>query len=452
MKRLLVCLLALSLLVACAACSGTSSSGAQPAGSQSPAAEPAASVPAATQQAAVQEPVELTFWAHQEGSWNEAFQKVADQFTEKNPNIKIKFEFFPYDEYQPKMQTSLIAKSGGADIYDLWGGWAIDFAPSGALAEIPEAMATSIRNDSYPSTLGSLEYNGKLYGMPMEFNIEFGGMFVNLNLLKQNGMTIPTTWDDLVADAKKATVRQGSEFQVKGFDFVNFDSVTYLLTSMIVNNGGQYQNKDGTFNFSTPQAKEAFTRLADLVTKDQVTDLVGLTGGGTLEGYQLLYSNKALFVPRGPWPIAEGKDTFGLTYDKDFTYAALPWFGDVKAFTAETGWALAINANSKYKEEALKFFEYFYSDDVLMQVNTACSMVPPKKSVANNPELLKQMPFEAPLVKILDKVQYIGQFNTDVFKESINNVFVDYCSGKYGNVDDALNALNKDLNEKLAKK
>jgi len=394
------------------------------------------------------EKIELTFWAHQE-AWNNSYKKIAEEFTQKNPNIKINFEFFPYDDYQSKLQTSLISKSGGTDIYELWGGWAVDFASTGALAEIPKEMATGILNDSYPSTIGSLEYDGKLYGLPMEFNIECGGMFVNQKLLIEGGFTMPTTWDQLIDTAKKATITDGNEFKVKGFDFVNVDSVTYLLTEMILSKGGQYLNKDGTVNFTSEQAKEAFSTLADLVMKDKVTNLDGLTIPGALEGYQLLFSDKALFVPRGPWPIAEGQDTFGLTYGKDFTYVAMPFYGDNIAFAAETGWALAVDGNSKYKDAAFEFLKYFYSDDVLLQHDIYCSMIPPKKSISQSPELIKQMPFAAPLVKILDKAQYIGNFNTEIFKEAINTTFVDYCSGKYISVDEALKKLEEDLNSNL---
>lgn len=431
MKRLLVCLLVVVMVLGIAGCGS-------PAGQSSGASGSSGST----------EPVMLTFWAHQE-AWNTSYEKIAEAYMAEHENVTIKFEFFPYDDYEAKLQTSLIATSGGADIYELWGGWAIDFASTGALAEIPEEMAAGIRNDSYPSTIGSLEYDGKLYGMPMEFNIECGGMFVNLNLLEQNGMSIPATWDELIADAKQATVWDGSELTIRGFDFVNWDTVTYLWTSMILSTGGQYLNEDGTFNFTSPQAKEAFTVLADLVNKDKVTDLVGLTGGGTMEGYQQLYADKALFVPRGPWPIAEGLDTFGLTYDEDFTYAALPWYGDNVAFAAETGWALAVNGNSQQKQAAFDFLNYFYSDEVLMQHNIYCSMIPPKKSVAQDPALLEAMPFLEPLVSILDKAQYIGHFNTDVFKEAINNTFVDYCSGVYPSADEALTHLEGELNEKL---
>ncbi len=428
MRRLMFVLLVAVLLISSMACAGGTPE------------------PKVTDSAAADK-VELTFWAHQE-AWNNSYIKIAEDYMSKHSNVVIKYEFFPYDEYEAKLQTSLLAKEGGADIYELWGGWAIDFASTGALMEVPEDMAKEIRADSYPSTIGSLEHDGKLYGLPMEFNIEFGGMFVNLKLLEQNGLTMPTTWDGLIEAAKKATVVQGSEFTVKGFDFVNWDSVAYLMTAMILSNGGEYLNEDGTFNFTSQQAIEAFTKLSDLVTKDKLTDLEGLTGGGALEGYQILFADGALFVPRGPWPMAEGIETFGLTYDKDFSYEPLPWINDKPVFAAETGWALAVNGSSKVKEAAFDFLDYFYSDEVLLEHNIYCSMIPPKKSVAHDAKLIEAMPFMEPLVNIIDYARYIGHFNTDVFKEAVNNTFVDYCSGAYASVEEAMQHLETELNSK----
>lgn len=436
MKRLLICLLAAIIILGVAACKGKETSSGGSEGSDGALADG--------------KKIELTFWAHQQPAWNNSYQAIADGFTAENPNIVIKYEFFPYDQFESKLQTSLIAKSGGADIYELWGGWGVDFASTGALAAMPDDLAESIRNDSYLATFGALEHNGKIYGVPMEFNIECGGMLVNLQLLEQNGLEIPKTWDDLIAGARKATVIEGNYMAVKGFDFVNWDSVTFLLTSMILSNGGQYLKDDGTFNFTSPQAKDAFTELTRLVLEEKVTDIYGLTGGDDMESYQLLFSDRALFVPRGPWTIAEGTDTFERAYGTDFRYVAMPWYGSAPAFPAETGWSLAVNGNSKEQEAAFKFLEYFFRDDVIRSHNVECAMIPPKKSVAVSQEYINQMPYMQVLVNILDKSQYIGHFNTDVFKETINNVFVDYCSGIYSSVDEALIDLEDKLNSSLA--
>ena len=165
-----------------------------------------------------------------------------------------------------------------------------------------------------------------------------------------------------------------------------------------------------------------------------------------MENFQKLYTDQALFVPHGPWVIADGLTTFGLEYGTDFDYVALPWFGDEVAFPAETGWCFSINAASEHKEAANRFLDYLFSDEVLMENNVACGQIPSKKSVATSEAYLEKFPYARPLVDILDKASFIGFFNTDRFKEAIDNTFVDYCSGVYESSDAALADMEEKLN------
>ena len=82
----------------------------------------------------------------------------------------------------------------------------------------------------------------------------------------------------------------------------------------------------------------------------------------------------------------------------------------------------------------------------MLQHNIDCTQIPSKKSLANNETLLEQMPYASILFNILDGAQFIGYFNTDRLKETINTVFVDYCSGKYTTIDETMTVLEDELN------
>lgn len=397
------------------------------------------------------ETIKLTFWGHQNEAWNESYRQIGENFMAENPGIEITFEFFPYDQFESKVQTSLISKEGGADIYEMWGGWGVDFASTGALAQMPETMAKDVIDNVYPSTIGALMFEGNLYGLPLEFNIENGGLLVNKQLLQDNNVNVPTTWDELVSVGSKLSKEEGGIMTQKGFDFVNWDSVPYLFLSMILSTGGEYLDADGKFTLQTPQAKAALQELYDMVVVDKVTDLEGLVGGGDLEGFQQLFAGRNALVPRGPWVISEGVGSFGLEYGVDFDYVEMPWFGDKVAFAAETGWALSVNGSSAQQEAAYKFLEYFYQDEQLLAHNVAAAQIPAKISVAQDPELLELMPFAKPLVGILDDARFIGYFNTDQFKEAVNNMFVDLVMGTTPSVDEALISLEEHLNTNVVK-
>ncbi|MBW9212179.1 MULTISPECIES: extracellular solute-binding protein [Terrabacteria group] len=397
--------------------------------------------------------VVLKMWAHQNEPWNNAYKDIIANFEKENPNIRVELETFPYNDFESKVQTSLINKEGGADIYELWGGWALDFAPTGALKEIPKEFAEKVKKECYPATYGALVHKNKLYAVPIEFNIENGGMVVNLHLLKEAGLKVPKTWEELKQTAIKGTRKDGNKFKVKGFDFVNWDSVSYYFLSFILQQKGAYINEDGTaFNFETAEAKKSFAELAKLVKEDKVTNLEGLTGGGNLEGYQQLYAKRAMMVPRGPWIVSEGIQSFNLKLGKDFDYVGVPWYTNQHRFAAETGWSLAINAKSKEAAAAQKFIEYVYQPKVMEKLNIRCTQIPAQKEISQSASYQKEMPYTKVLLDILDNSQFIGRFNTDRLKEVVNDTFVKYCSNEYKTIEEALKELNKKANAFLKKK
>jgi len=391
--------------------------------------------------------ITLTFWTHVDNVWNKQHDKIIAEFEKANPNITVKRSSFPYDDFQSKVQSSLTTSSG-ADIYQIWGGWGVDFDSTGAFAQVPNDFISKIKKDSYAPVLGSFEYNGKYYGIPLEYNIEYGGMLVDVNMFKERGISYPTTWNDMIKIATKYSKSSGATFKVRGFDFPAWDAMTYIWTSMILSSGGQYI-KNKQFDFESPIGIKTMQQLVNYVKVDKMTNLDGITNADEEEPYQKFYHmNEALMVPRGPWVVPEGHADYGLTYGKDFKYVAMPFYGKKQAFAAETGWGLAVNAKSKNQAAAWKFIEFWSQKDRMLDFNIAAGMVPAYKSIAHDPKLLQKMPYLKPLIPILDKGQYIGYFNTDTLKGDVCDMYVDIINNGTP-VDKAVKALDKKLNKEI---
>ena len=387
----------------------------------------------------------ITLWSHIDVNWNPAQDKMIADFEAANPDIKVVRESFPYDEFESKTQTSLLSKEGGADVYQLWGGWAIDYSKTGAFAPVPDAYMAKVKEDSYEPVLGSFGYNGKYYGVPLEYNIEYGGLLVNTPKFKELGIQYPTTWDEMINIAKKNSSSNGAVYNLRGLDFVGWDTLPYTWLSMILSSGGSYMDGD-KFNFNNPTGVATMQKLVDYVTVDKMTNLDGLTNASETEPYQKLFtSDEELMVPRGPWVVPEGINVDGLKYGQDFEYVSMPFYGPKKLFAAETGWGLAVNASSKKQEAAWKFVEFWTDPNRVLQYDIACGMVPASKTAANNPELIKAMPYMAPLVKVLDGGRFIGYFNTDKLKENVKATFIDIVNNKTP-VAEALGKLDSTMN------
>jgi len=407
-------------------------------------------LPALAAPALAQEKIVLKYWAHQNEGWNKSHNDIVARFNASQDRIEVKTEFFPYDDFQAKTQTSLIAKEGGADIYEIWGGWAADFAPTGALAEVSPELAKQIEEDYMAPTYGTFTWEGKYYGVPLEFNIESGGLLVSKTLFEQYGEAYPTTWDDMIRIAQAHSESDGALMNMKGFDFVTWDNVMYTWISMILSSGGSYLREDGTLNLTSPEAVKAMEDLVGYVKTTPITNVDPLVGGGDNEGHYNLAEGRGLMVARGPWVLSELSEIYGLQLGTDIDYIPMPWYGDKVAFAAETGWGLAVSSASPNQEAAWEFIAFMTQEENIIPHLIACGMLPARKSLLDNEAYLAAMPHVKPLIDILPEGQYLGYFNTDVFKENINNTFIELTTtDTYATVADALAALEKKLNADL---
>jgi ABC-type glycerol-3-phosphate transport system substrate-binding protein len=234
-----------------------------------------------------------------------------------------------------------------------------------------------------------------------------------------------------------------------GLAFTTWDTVMYTLTSMMLSNGGNYYKPDGTFNFASPEGIDAMTQLVSYVVDKKLTNLDELTGGGEVEAPAILFENRSFMVIRGPWVFSEAAEVYGLSYGVELDYIEWPWYGPKKAFAAETGWGWGVAESCKNKDAAFRFLEFVIQEDNLIDHLIACSMLPARKALVGNAKYRQALPYMVPLLDILDYGQYLGYFNTDVFKEIVNEVFMELCAGDFGSVREAMEELDSRLNEEL---
>lgn len=389
----------------------------------------------------------LKYWTHSdEDTWNASDEAMIAAFELEYPDIIIDREAFPYDNFEQKVMTSFMSQSGGADIYKMWGGWAVDYASTGVFAPVPDEFIADVKNDCYEPVLGALEYDGKYYGVPLEFNAEWGGLLVNKAYFDEHNIAYPKDWDDMIRIGTEHSESSGEVFYMRGFDFISFDTLPYIWLQMILSSGGTYLTDDGV-DLDTPIARETMQTLVDYIKVNKLTNIECLTGG-EIENHDWLFSGEALMAPRGMWTIGLGINDYGLEFGKDFDYIQTPFYGPQKLWAAETGWSLGVNSKSDNPDAAWKFVEFCLRPENLLQINIDCGMIPPRKSVAHDPAFVQAVPYAAPILDVLDGASFIGYFNSDTFKEAICNMYVDIIINDT-NVDDAVAELNADLKDML---
>ena len=137
-------------------------------------------------------------------------KQVADAFMKEHPEIKIETWNAPWDDYFTKIQALWASGDPKAvpDIAFLWP--TPKYAAEGVLENLDPYIQKSgyDLNDYWGGLLESAKYNGSVYGLPRDNEVNV--LYYNKDLFDKAGVKYPDenwTWDDLLAAAEKLTVK-----------------------------------------------------------------------------------------------------------------------------------------------------------------------------------------------------------------------------------------------------
>ncbi|HHY47327.1 MAG TPA: ABC transporter substrate-binding protein [Firmicutes bacterium] len=388
--------------------------------------------------------VTVRLWGHSNPAFVAANEALIKEFEKENPDIRINYETFPYDNFVPKLQTAF-ASGTEADVVEMFGMWVEPYAKAGRLDAVPSSVmsAQEIENTYFQAPLSGFEYNGKYYGFPREFNLENGGMIVNKKIFDAAEIkSYPKTWDEVIEVAKKLTKVDGRKIVQSGFHFIQGDPVTFLYLSLILQQGGNYWANDKVHvKFTTPEGYRAMQFMVDFVLKHKVVSPeLPKASPAFFQGIVAMY-------PRGPWIMGVAKQDYP---QMSVEYVPLPSFGTTPPyFAAESGWGIVVSSRSKVKDAAWKFARFMASKDASRAWNIKTFTIPAYKELATDPELLKAM---SPIKVSFDVLKY-GRFigplqNRDRFFEIIFNRFSEAAFGKISS-EQAVKLIEKDLNSMI---
>lgn len=371
-----------------------------------PAEEAPAEAPAAG------EKISLRMWSHQNPSFVGANEELIKKYAEVKPNVEIKYENFPYEDFITNIQTSMAAKNE-ADIMEMFGSWVQSYAKGGTLATVPEDLMSlpKARELFYAAPLDGYVWEGKLYGLPNEYNLEVGAVLANKRMFEEAGLKYPPewkTWDELVADAKKMTKVENGVMTVAGFHYVTGDGLGFLFWEGILERGAEYFAEDGIhLNLVTPQAEATVQWLTDMAQKDKVVDPFTFNPDSNWVG-DAFFQGLVAIGYIGPWIVPEGRRNFP-DFKDPWDHVSCPHYGSERKFAADSGWGKVVSPNSKAIDAAWEFSKFCTEDKANARFwNVATGTVPALKSVAEDPTLLNDIDWLGPSLKVLPYGRYVG--------------------------------------------
>jgi ABC-type glycerol-3-phosphate transport system substrate-binding protein len=340
---------------------------------------------------------EITLWMNQAPAMNTAYQELVDAYQAGHPGVSFKLEIFNYDTYLQTLQTAFPSGTEG-DLIMMFGTWVKSY--SGRLSKVPGSVLTpeAARSRILGATLGGYLFDGDLYGVPQEFNMEYGAVLLNTEMAREAGFDPSRgwkTWDDLIRDMKKTVRFDGGAMVRAGLGFCHMDGIAYTFLSLLKQYGGTPLNaKETGFAFSSPAGRKALQLMKRLVD-ERLTD-------------PILFNDEENFVSDaifgelmaggiiGPWVIADYAEDFPEMIEK-LTYVALPPVGSSPQFIAASGWGLTVSRNSPHQEQAWDFVRFAAVDERnAMSWNVGTATLPALKENIRKPavdRLLDKYPY-----------------------------------------------------------
>ncbi len=405
----------------------------------------------AHQPASARQSVSLRLWQHQEGPFNEGTQALIDAYTAMHPEVSIEVETFEYDLYLQTLQTSLPA-GDEADILELFGTWVCGY--SDYLAPMPDDLAASFdASQFYAAPLGGYQCDDALYGLPQEFNVEYGAVLVNKAMFEDAGLAFPPAWenwDALISDAQQL-VQENSDGQmtVAGYHFTNADAIVFSFLAGILQRGGDYWNEDmDGFQFDTEEGRASLEHLLNLVDEG-VVDPVLFNDTSNWSG-DAFFTGQTAIALIGPWAVAYGLDSFPDF--GEFDYVALPASGDEPIFAADSGWGMTVSERSDHADVAWDFIQFATANaENALQWNITTGTIPALSALVEDEmyrtPLLEASPWLAGVLGELQYGRYVGEMpDRDLlFYDIIYPYVLDTLQGLMG-VEDAVALMEEDAN------
>jgi multiple sugar transport system substrate-binding protein len=306
---------------------------------------------------------------------------------EKETGIKVNVVDAPYDDAHQKMLLSFQSQKGSYDVVQFDNPYLAPFASQNVLAGLDDYISSSSSydiNDFVPALQDYGKYDGVTYGL--DLSTEPFLLWYRTDIYDQLGLSVPTTWDEYLANAKAIEESGLASGQV----IANASSVnSWWWLQLLWSFGGDLTNASGEVTVDSPEAIAATNYMKELLavspqsaltaTGDDITTLFTTQEVGQMINYS------------GYYPVIS--DPEGSPNADKIATAVIP-VGQ-ENITELTGWNIGIPADSKKKDAAWKFLDFMLNKENTPKLLDAGAAAIGRTSIVDNPEIVAKWPYVA---------------------------------------------------------
>ena len=302
--------------------------------------------------AAAEDVVELEFVYHKtESNAIDAMETVINNFNAANPGIKVNFV------QVPDTATVLQSRAQLNEMPDMFG------CTTGNMFElmfedgiIMDLTGQEFLSSVEPSSLEMSTYNGKNWRLP--YSLSCYGLYVRTDIFEEQGLALPTTWDELMDVCEKLTAAGITPFALPDKTMV-YQRMERMMSFMSEDDTEFKQIAAGELEAKDSKLLQNYANAALQIVNYMTPESLGAE---YTESYQQLIAGQAAMTINGGWSLATLKD-----YDPDIKVALIPMpnpTGEESKVVVSIDTNFCISSSTKHPEECLKFFEYLAQPEV----------------------------------------------------------------------------------------
>ncbi|WP_158853554.1 ABC transporter substrate-binding protein [Saccharothrix deserti] len=264
-------------------------------------------------------PVVVEMWG-----WDPKYAKVADKFNATHDKIQVKYV---KQADNPTTATNLrnVVKSGdGVPCLVQNFGELPGLLGEGLLADITDQLKPHVDEKKFKdSAVAAAEIQGRFHGIPT--GAEPAYMIINRKVYDQYGISVPKTWDDVIAAGKALKPHGIQVMNLAGED-------PSLLEQLVQLAGGTWYSVEGDswkVSFTSAESKKAAAVLQQLVDDDLVANQTYQDRPALIAYFD---EGRMVSLPTNVWQLGNYQNNFTKTLGQ-WEPIALPQYRDAAKYT-----------------------------------------------------------------------------------------------------------------------
>jgi multiple sugar transport system substrate-binding protein len=373
--------------------------------------------------------VTIAFLEHGNPSYGMANGVAFQAYQTAHPNVTIKVTTVEYATLTSTLLADLKNDRLAADLVQIPGNWICSFTAN--VADVPADVITmqTAQATFFAAPLAGATCNGALKGLPIEYNLEYGGVVLNVDKYHEKFPGKVPSWVDWPTFIGEAHTL--AEFDVDGTPRANGLDIdptwpgpaVYIFLAAILQRGGHYwAPNQQTWDLNTPEARAALTDITNWIINDKVMSLslvpirsdsfVGtrLAQGATGYGWNDPAKPLSVMGYLGTWGLAAVRGQLpperkSVNYDY---FALPPMVGTQHRFVTYGGWTFAVPKTSRNQRVAWDIARSLALDPAAMKQWSSTTLALPALRVNGSAEAAGSDPLLAKVQPLLENGDFIG--------------------------------------------